>query len=101
MTRRIRRTFGCVRKLPSGKYQASYLKPSGTRQTAPETFQTRFEADKWLAGIRTDIYRGDWKNPEQGLLKLKQFIHEYMSQKKSQLAPKTFEGYENLIKKAL
>ena len=36
-----RRRFGYVRKLPSGRYQASYLGPDGRRRTAPETFDRK------------------------------------------------------------
>src|SRR5947208_3164526 len=31
-----RRRFGNVRKLPSGRYQSSYLGPDGQRRTAPD-----------------------------------------------------------------
>ena len=43
-----RRRFGYVRKLPSGRFQASFIAPSGTRQTAPRTFLRRTDADRWL-----------------------------------------------------
>lgn len=60
-TRRTRRTFGAVRRLPSGRYQASYLSPDGLRRTHAETFTTKGDADGWLAGIRVDLERGDWR----------------------------------------
>lgn len=44
-----RRSFGYIRKLPSGKFQASYVDASGTRVTAPHTFLTRGDASAWLA----------------------------------------------------
>ena len=34
-----RRRFGYIRKLPSGRFQASYLTPDGQRQFAPDTFE--------------------------------------------------------------
>lgn len=34
-TRRARSSFGALRKLPSGRYQASYLDPHGNRVNAP------------------------------------------------------------------
>jgi hypothetical protein len=55
-----RRRFGYVRKLPSGRYQASFIGPSGLRQSAPTTFKTRTDADRWLTGVEADIARGAW-----------------------------------------
>lgn len=60
---RRRRSFGAVRKLPSGRYQASYLSPdTGERIKASHTFETKLDADTWLSLIRADITRGEW-NP--------------------------------------
>ena len=55
-----RRRFGYVRKLPSGRYQASFIGPSGLRQTAPGTFRTTTNADRWLSAAEADILRGAW-----------------------------------------
>lgn len=59
--RRGRRSFGAVRKLPSGRYQASYLDPAGKRRTAPETFTAKMDADAWLALQRAAIESGSWR----------------------------------------
>lgn len=61
-----RRRFGYVRKLPSGRYQASFIGPSGTRQSAPGTFRTKTDADRWLSGVEADLVRGTWLNEELG-----------------------------------
>lgn len=61
-----RRRFGKVRKLPSGRYQASFVGPSGIRQTAPRTFRTRTDADRWLTTVETDLSRGTWLDEELG-----------------------------------
>jgi integrase len=55
-----RRRFGKIRKLPSGRYQASFIGPSGTRQTAPHTFRTKTDADRWLTTVESDLSRGTW-----------------------------------------
>ena len=55
-----RRRFGYVRKLPFGRYQASFIGPSGLRQSAPTTFKTRTDADRWLTVVEADIARGAW-----------------------------------------
>jgi integrase len=58
-----RRYFGNIRKLPSGRYQASYKGPDGKRHTAPSTFDSRAYADAWLARVHGDIQRGQWQPP--------------------------------------
>jgi len=61
-----RRRFGYIRKLPSGRYQASFIGPSGMRQTAPGTFRTRTDAERWLSAAEADILRGAWLNEDLG-----------------------------------
>jgi integrase len=61
-----RRRFGKVRKLPSGQYQASFIGPSGIRQTAPRTFRTKTDADRWLTAVETDLSRGTWLDDTLG-----------------------------------
>jgi hypothetical protein len=60
-----RRRFGKIRKLPSGRYQASFIGASGIRQTAPQTFRTKTDADRWLSTVDADLSRGTW--PDEGL----------------------------------
>ena len=55
-----RRRFGLLRKLPSGRWQASFTGPDGRRQTAPTTFATKSDADRWLAKVDIDLWRGTW-----------------------------------------
>ena len=61
-----RRRSGTVRKLSSGRWQARFLEPSGERVTAPNTFATKTEAQRWLAAVETDVGRGDWHDPRAG-----------------------------------
>ena len=49
-----------VRKIPSGRYQARYTGPDGHLHRAPVTFQTRGDAQAWLALRHTDILRAEW-----------------------------------------
>ena len=97
MSKSTRRTFGYVRKLPSGKYQASYLIPTGERATAPQTFISKLEADSWLSEIRTDLNRGKWRDPNKGSITLKNYAEKYLEQSKYRLAPRTFQDYSILI----
>lgn len=63
-----RASFGQVRKLPSGRYQARYAVPgssNGAYINAPTTFATKGAAQTWLAKQRTDIAEGKL-NPAGG-----------------------------------
>lgn len=53
-----RAKWGKVRRLPSGRLQASYVGPDGVRYTAPTTYTTQTDADGWLSAQRADIERG-------------------------------------------
>lgn len=55
-----RRQFGKIRKLPSGRYQASFVDPTGNRQNAPDTFTRKTDASRWLSIVEADISRGTW-----------------------------------------
>lgn len=54
-----RRSYGTVRKLPSGRWQARYRDGDGARYSAPTTFKTKTEAQRWLSATETDMARGD------------------------------------------
>jgi integrase len=69
-----RRRFGNVRKLPSGRYQSSYIGPDGVRHTAPKTFRTKTDADIWLSGIETDLTRGEWADNEASKMLLRDWL---------------------------
>jgi integrase len=61
-----RRTFGTVRKLPSGRFQARYPDPSGRRVSVPGTFATKTEAIRFLSTVETDLLRGQYVDPRAG-----------------------------------
>ncbi len=61
-----RRHFGSVRKLTSGRYQASYWH-NVTRHVAPNTFTTKGDAYAWLSTLEADILKGAWIAPSAGL----------------------------------
>lgn len=60
-----RRRFGSVRKLPSGRFQARYPGPDGLLRSAPETFATQTDADRWLVSKEAEIIDGRWQNPDE------------------------------------
>ena len=54
------RRFGNLRTLPSGRIQARYTGPDGRTHKAPMTFDTKGDAETWLATVRADIVRDSW-----------------------------------------
>lgn len=60
---RSRRSFGRIRKLPSGRYQAAYLGPDYKVHTAKETFGAKVDAEAWLTDRRREIDRELWSPP--------------------------------------
>ena len=58
-----RRTFGTIRKLPSGRFQASFVAPDENRYNGAYTFQTKTDASAWLSTVDADITRGLWVSP--------------------------------------
>ncbi len=86
------RQFGHVRKLPSGRHQASYLGPDGLRRNAPETFPTKSDANAWLSTVEADLLRGEWVDPLLGKVALKEYGERWI--KERQLGVRTREEYE-------
>jgi len=61
--RRNHRGFGHVRKLPSGRWQASYQGPDLARHNAPSTFDAKVDAEGWLTAERRMIAADTWIAP--------------------------------------
>lgn len=59
--RKPRESWGAVRKLPSGRYQASYTGPDGSRYKAPATFDGMTDARGWLARKQIEVLDGEWQ----------------------------------------
>ncbi|AYC39775.1 tyrosine-type recombinase/integrase [Streptomyces griseorubiginosus] len=91
-----RREFGTVRKLPSGRWQARYIGPDGQRYTAPETFETRSDAQDWLNLVRADIERNTWHNPDAGALNFEKYALRWMEERG--LAATTVDRYGGLLR---
>lgn len=58
---RKRRRFGEISRLPSGRYRARYRGPDQQRHTAPRTFQSRMDAEAWLATQHHIVSAGAWR----------------------------------------
>ena len=60
-----RRGFGYLRRLPSKRWQASYIGPDLGRHNAPDTFETKGDGEAWLAAERRLLAADDWLPPGQ------------------------------------
>jgi integrase len=92
------RRFGNVRKLPSGRHQASYLGPDGRRHTAPETFERKSDAERWLTLTEAQIFNGDWTDPQRGKIPLGMYGATWIKERPN-LRPKTVELYSWLLER--
>ncbi len=90
-----RRHFGSVRKLPSGRYQASYWH-EGQRHKASGTFATKADADAHLDSVHADILRGGWVNPRAGQVSFGDYANEWLSSR-SDLRPRSASVYRSLL----
>lgn len=93
-------SFGSIRKLPSGKYQARYTAPNGKMVAAPVTFQTLGVARKYLAKKESEIITNTW-NPSAKYSDstFGEFSQVWISQR--DLKPRTFEHYGKILDKHL
>lgn len=91
-----RREFGTTRKLPSGRWQARYIGPDGQRHTAPETFETKSDAQEWLNLTRADIERDVWRDPDVGAVNFEKYALRWKEERG--LAPTTLDRYDGLLR---
>jgi integrase len=80
-----RRDFGSVRKLPSGRWQATYHH-NGERHTGATTFSAKSDAAAWLASVETDIGRGGWVDPRAGRITLAAMLERWLESNGSKRA---------------
>lgn len=92
-----KRRFGRIRKLPSGRYQARYLGPDGLERPAPYTFASKTDADVWLVDKETEIRRGDWFDPDAGMVPLSEFGKAWIVERPN-LRPRTVALYQGLFR---
>lgn len=63
VNRRVRRRFGNVRKLPSGRWQVRYRSPDGQLRSLPRTFETKRDAERTLSVVESQLIADDWTDP--------------------------------------
>lgn len=92
-----RASFGSVRKLPSGRHQARYTGPDGKEHRAPTTFQTKGDADAWLAMQSAAITEHRWRPapPEKTKLTLREYGETWLVER--ELTPRTRSEYTRTL----
>lgn len=96
-----RRAWGTVRKLSSGRYQVRYRDGSGKQVTAPQTFATKADGDRWLAMAQTQMDSGRWIDPHAGKETFEAYAARWIETrlvKGRPLAPRTAELYRAQLK---
>ena len=92
-----RRSFGSVRQLASGRWQARYRDDAGSLQSAPRTFASKGDASRWLATAEADQARGEWLDPRLGATRFDAFVDEWWPTT-AHLRPTTRASYEYLLR---
>lgn len=93
-----RRGFGNLRRLPSRRYQASYLGPDAKRHLAPTTFQTKGDAEGWLSIQRAAMTENRWRPAPRSPTTRPTFdvyAHQWLVGR--ELKPRTRAEYARLI----
>lgn len=95
---------GGVRKLPSGRWQARYVGPDEKRYNASTTFQTKGDAQAWLASVTASISAGTWTSPAEAPETVDTTFKEYAERwlpgrrvKGRPLADRTRDAYRDLL----
>jgi integrase len=94
MATRRKSAFGNVRKLPSGRWQARYETPDEKSHSAPTTFDTKLDAQAWLATVRADLVRGSWLPPDHATT-FGEYAQTWLDHRT--LKPRTRDHYGKLL----
>ena len=97
-----RRTFGTIRRLPSGRWRARFTDHNGRQKAAPQTFTTKAEAGRWLSRTQSEMERGQFVDPKVGKELLSDYAALWLSTRLVRgrpLSPRTLELYRWQLRK--
>jgi integrase len=97
-----RRTFGTVRRLPSGRWHARFRDRDGQQKGAPRTFATKADAGRWLSRTQADIERGEFIDPKVGREALADYSALWLATRLVRghpLSPRTVQLYQWQLRK--
>lgn len=92
-----KRSFGRIRQLRSGRWQARYPGPDGIDRPAPYTFERKRDAQVWLTNKEAEILRDDWIDPDAAKVGFKDYAEAWVRERPN-LRPKTVELYDYLLR---
>jgi integrase len=100
------RAWGTLRRLPSGKWQASYCGPDLARHAAAITYTAKMDAEHWLASERRLIERDGWSAPRlrtEAQRAKSKTLGEYAAEwiETRTLKPRTKIGYEAMYNRLI
>jgi integrase len=97
-----RRTFGSIRPLSKGRFQARYIGPDGHRYNGPQPFTSRKNASAFLSKVETEISAGKWHSPSTPKAEKHTFgpyAVDWVEHRP--LTPKTRAHYQRILDKIL
>src|SRR3954452_22819583 len=69
-------------------------------RTAPDTFESRADAGRFLAAVETDMQRGLWSDPKNGDTTLRVYADAWLAERRVRghpLAPRTVDTYRHSL----
>jgi integrase len=100
MPGRKTRSFGSLRQLPSGRWQARYRGSDGLLRTAPGTFLRKTDGARWLTMTEAELLAGTWIDPDAGRVPLTDYAEAWITERPG-LRPKTIQLYRYLLRRHL
>lgn len=100
--RKTREAWGRIRKLPSGRYQATYQGPELAIHKAASTFDTLTDARGWLQAERSLLDEGRWtppavrRGPRAAVPTFKDYADQWVTER--DLRPSTRGPYQSLLR---
>jgi integrase len=98
--RKRARSFGTARRLPSGRWQVRYYDQAGVRHTAPRTFLSKADANRYLAQVEADLLRGAWTDPRLARITFGGWVERWWPTT-ADLRPGTRTFYDYLLRRLL
>jgi len=97
---KLKRGFGEISRLPSGRFRARYTGPDANRHSAPVTFVARIDAEGWLVEQERLISRGEWRPPARQVRETPLLLGEYAAVVvgRRRLRPATVALYAKLLR---
>jgi integrase len=84
-----------IKKLPNGRWEASYRDPSGRERV--KHHRTRTAADRWLTSMKDQLNRGDYIDARLGRRPFAEWAAEWLATT-AHVRPKTQAHYESILR---